>query len=73
MRGTICTHLALAIDSGAPLRMEEFFDVDQQAEIAVAFGRTGGTNLVGLRDSLSGKYSIDDLRIFRALVQRSEA
>jgi ATP-dependent DNA helicase RecQ len=72
VRGTICTHLSLAIESGAPLRMEEFFDVDQQAEIAVAFGRTGGANLVGLRDSLGGKYGIDDLRIFRALVQRSE-
>ncbi|MBA3883877.1 MAG: DNA helicase RecQ [Chthoniobacterales bacterium] len=69
-RGTICTHLALAIESGAPLTMGRFFTVDQQTEIAVAFGRTGGANLTGLRDSLGGKYSIDDLRLFRAVVTR---
>ncbi|HSH40397.1 MAG TPA: DNA helicase RecQ [Chthoniobacterales bacterium] len=69
-RGTISTHLALAIESGAPLSHDRFFSADQQAEIAVAFGRSGGGNLVGLRDSLGGKYSIDELRIFRAFAQR---
>ncbi|CAN5588524.1 DNA helicase RecQ [soil metagenome] len=71
VRGTICTHLALAIESGAPLTMDRFFTVDQQAEIAVAFGRSGGANLTGLRDSLGGKYSVDELRIFYALTKRS--
>ena len=61
---------ALAIGSGAPLSRDRFFTPDQQAEIAVAYARTGGRNLVGLRDSLGGKYSIDDLRIFRAFAQR---
>ncbi|MBA3273545.1 MAG: DNA helicase RecQ [Chthoniobacterales bacterium] len=70
VRGTICTHLALAIESGAALTMDRFFTVDQQAEIAVAFGRTGGANLTGLRDSLGGRYSVDELRIFRALAKR---
>jgi RQC domain/HRDC domain/Helix-turn-helix domain/RecQ zinc-binding len=71
VRSTICTHLALAIESGAPLTRDQFFDTDQQAEIAVAFARTGAGNLTGLRDSLGGKYSIDDLRIFRAFAGRS--
>ena len=71
VRGTISTHLALAVETGAPLSLEQFFTPDQQAEIAVAFARTGGRNLVGLRDSLGGKYGIDELRIFRAFAQRS--
>jgi ATP-dependent DNA helicase RecQ len=72
VRSTICTHLALAIESGASLSRDRFFTPDQQAEIAVAFARTGPKNLVGLRDSLAGKYSIDELRIFRAFAQRAE-
>jgi ATP-dependent DNA helicase RecQ len=69
-RGTISTHLALAIESGAPLSRDRFFTPDQQAEIAVAYARIGGRNLVGLRDALGGKYSIDELRIFRAFAAR---
>jgi ATP-dependent DNA helicase RecQ len=68
--GTISTHLALAIEAGTALSRDRFFTPDQQAEIAVAFARTGGRNLVGLRDALGGKYSIDELRIFRAFAQR---
>ncbi|MGI8820301.1 MAG: DNA helicase RecQ [Chthoniobacterales bacterium] len=71
VRGTVCAHLALAIESGAPLTMDQFFTPDVQAEIAVAFTRAGGRNLTGLRDSLGGKYPIDDLRIFRALAGRA--
>jgi ATP-dependent DNA helicase RecQ len=72
VRATIYTHLALAVESGAAVSREQFFTHDQQAEIAVAFARTGARNLVGLRDSLGGKYSIDELRIFRAFAQRAE-
>ena len=72
VRATICTHLALAVESGAALSRDQFFTSDQQAEIAVAFARTGGRNLVGLRDSLGAKYSIDELRIFRAFAARVE-
>lgn len=70
VRGTIFSHLVLAIESGATLARERFFTLDQQAEIAVAFARTGGNNLTGLRDSLGGKYSVDELRIFRAMATR---
>ena len=71
VRSTICTHLALAIESGAALSRDHFFAPEQQAEIAVAYARVGGRNLTGLRDSLGGKYSIDELRIFRAFAERS--
>jgi ATP-dependent DNA helicase RecQ len=71
VRGTICTHLALAIEGGAPLTLSRFFDADQQAEIAVAYARHGGANLAGLRDSLGGNYGIDDLRLFRAFASRA--
>ncbi|MBA2433021.1 MAG: DNA helicase RecQ [Chthoniobacterales bacterium] len=71
VRGTICTHLAAAIDAGAALTLDQFFTDEQQAEIAVAYARTGGANLTGLRDSLGGKYSMEELRIFRAFAQRT--
>ncbi|MDQ6624534.1 MAG: DNA helicase RecQ [Verrucomicrobiota bacterium] len=72
VRGTICTHLVLAIEKGAVLTRNQFFTEDEQAEIAVAFARMGGGNLTGLRDSLGGKFSIDDLRLFRAFATREK-
>ena len=69
-RSTICSHLTAAIEAGATLPLDRFFTPDQQAEIAVAFTRSGPRNLVGLRDSLGGKYPIDKLRIFRAFANR---
>jgi hypothetical protein len=66
VRSTIYLHLARAIETGSALRLDQFFNPNQQAEIAVAYARNGAANLVGLRDSLGGKYDIDELRIFRA-------
>ncbi|MEO7167036.1 MAG: DNA helicase RecQ [Chthoniobacterales bacterium] len=71
VRNTILGHLALAIESGAPLERAQFFDPTQQAELAAAFERSGARNLTGVRDQLGGKYEIAELRIFRALEQRS--
>jgi ATP-dependent DNA helicase RecQ len=70
VRGTICTHLLAAIDAGAALSLDQFFTADQQAEIAVGYARSGGANLTGWRDSLGGKYGIEELRIFRAFATR---
>ncbi len=72
-RSTIYSHLTAAIEAGAGLELDRFFTTDQQAEIAVAFTRTGPRNLVGLRDLLGGRYPIEGLRIFRALAQRLAA
>ena len=71
VRSTICAHLALAIESGAPLSMDQFFSAKQQQEIGVAYAATGARNLTGLRDSLAGEYPIEELRIFRAFATRS--
>ncbi len=70
VRNTILGHLALAVESGAPLKEEQFFDPAQREEIGAAFARTGARNLTGLRDALAGKYEIGELRIFRALATR---
>ncbi len=71
VRNTVLGHLALAIESGAPLEPGQFFAPTQQAELAAAFERGGARNLTGVRDLLGGKYEIAELRVFRALEQRS--
>jgi uncharacterized protein YpbB len=71
VRGTICSHLALAIEGGAPLSIDQFFTPEQRNEIEPAIRSSGPRNLTGLRDSLGGKYAIDDLRIFRAFLNRA--
>ena len=70
VRSTIAMHLALAIESGAPLTRDRFFNPAQQEEISAALRAAGPKNLVGARASLGGRYTIDDLRIFRAFAAR---
>ena len=70
VRDTICGHLALAVESGTPLRRELFFTPAQEKEIAAAFARGGARNLIGVREQLGGKYEVGELRIFRALAAR---
>ncbi|MDQ3119456.1 MAG: DNA helicase RecQ [Verrucomicrobiota bacterium] len=70
VRATICSHLALAVENGAELTVDQFFTPEQRKEIGPALHSAGPRNLVGLRDSLGGKYPIEDLRIFRALANR---
>ncbi len=71
VRSTIATHLTLAIESGATLERERFFNPAQQEEIGAALHASGLRNLVGARDALGGRYTIDDLRIFRAFAART--
>lgn len=70
VRSTICSHLADAIQSGAPLRIEQFFTATQQGEIAEAFRNVGPRNFTGAREFLAGKFEGGDLRIFRAFAAR---
>ena len=56
--------------SRAPLKPERFFNAAQQAEIGAALRAAGTRNLVGLRDSLGGRYTIEEVRIFRAFATR---
>ncbi len=72
VRGTICSHLALAVEAGAALSVGQFFTTEQEREIRAVYLITGPRNLTGLRDSLGGKYPVDELRIFRAFAARTE-
>jgi ATP-dependent DNA helicase RecQ len=73
VRSTICTHLLRAIDGGATLTADRFFSSQQQKEIAAVYRTAGAANLVGMRDALGGRYSIEELRIYRALMGRVAA
>ncbi|MFN2508964.1 MAG: DNA helicase RecQ [Chthoniobacterales bacterium] len=70
VRSTICTHLAAAVEAGAPLALEQFFTPRQRAEIAAAFERVGERNFAGAREVLGGKYDGSELRIFWLLARR---
>jgi hypothetical protein len=71
VRSTICAHLAAAVDSGAPLKLEQFFTSPQRDEIAAAFQTAGERNFTGARELLGNKYDGNELRIFRSLAGRS--
>jgi len=75
VRNTILSHLALAVEAGAPLTAEQVFTSEQCKEMKAAFARAGSQGLIGIRDLLGGKYEVGELRIFRALnsaVSRSQ-
>jgi ATP-dependent DNA helicase RecQ len=67
VRSTILSHLAMAVEAGAPLTAEQVFTAEQCREMGAAFARGGTRGLVGIRDLLGGKYEVGELRIFRAL------
>jgi ATP-dependent DNA helicase RecQ len=67
VRNTILSHLALAVEAGAPLTAEQVFTSEQSQEMGAAFARAGSQGLIGIRDLLGGKYEVGELRIFRAL------
>jgi ATP-dependent DNA helicase RecQ len=64
--GTIYGHLATAIEAGEAVDLNRFFSADGQREIATAFERHGWGNLSGAVESLSGRYSHGQLRVYRA-------
>ncbi len=70
VRSTICSHLAAAVEAGAPLNIDQFFTPAQQKEIAAAFRTAGERNFTGVRELLGGKFDPNELRIFRALTAR---
>ena len=70
VRNTILSHLALAVETGAPLTAEQVFTLEQRNEMGAAFARAGTRGLTGIRDLLGGRYEVGELRIFRALATR---
>ena len=70
--GTIYGHLATAIEAGEKIEIEQLLNAEAQAEIAVAFKRTGWGNIVGARELLGEKYDYGLLRIFRAVANAKQ-
>jgi ATP-dependent DNA helicase RecQ len=64
--GTIYGHLAAAIEAGEAVDLNRLVNVEGQREIAVAFERHGWGNLSGAVESLGGRYSHGQLRVYRA-------
>ncbi|HXT10353.1 MAG TPA: RecQ family ATP-dependent DNA helicase [Candidatus Angelobacter sp.] len=68
---TIYGHLEDAIRAGESIELGKLLDEKQQREIASAFERHGFGNLTGAVESLGGRYSHGQLRIYRAAAQLS--
>ena len=70
---TIYGHLEDAIRAGEKIELDRLLDEKGQREIASAFERHGFGNLTGAVESLGGRYSHGQLRIYRAAAQLSAA
>ncbi len=67
--GTIYSHLATAIEVGEAVELGRLLNAEAQREIAAAFERNGFGNLVGAVESLGGRYTHGQLRVYRAVAQ----
>src|SRR5438046_1745711 len=67
--GTICSHLAEAIDADERLDLRRFLTADEQKEIGAAFAEVGFGSLGAVRERLGGRYDYGVLRIVRAAKQ----
>ena len=73
VRSTIHAHLLAAIESGASIEIERFFNSDQQQQLSVALSKAGPRNLTGAHELLGRRYEIGELRIFRTLTARTQS
>ena len=69
--GTIQGHLASAIEAGERVELSRVLDDAAQREMAAAFEKHGFGNLSGVLESLGGRYSHGQARIYRAAAQSS--
>ncbi len=67
--GTIYQHVVSAIEAGRRLEIGRFFSAEAQEELRQAFAKFGFANLTGAVESLGGRYSFGQLRIYRAFAQ----
>lgn len=66
---TVYGHLEEAIRAGEVIDLDRLLDTKAKQEIAVAFERFGFGNLSGAVESLGGRYSHGQLRVYRAAAQ----
>jgi ATP-dependent DNA helicase RecQ len=70
---TIYGHLEDAINAGEAIELNRLMDEKGRREIAAAFERHGFGNLTGAVESLGGRYSHGQLRVYRAAAQTPAA
>jgi uncharacterized protein YpbB len=68
--GTICTHLEEAMLAGEAVDVNALVSGDAQRDIAAAFKKHGFGNLVGVVESLGGRYDYGQCRLVRAALQQ---
>ncbi len=68
---TIYGHLEEAIRAGEKIDLNRLLTPSARGEIAAAFEKHGFANLTGAVESLGGRYSHGQLRIYRASTRRS--
>jgi ATP-dependent DNA helicase RecQ len=70
---TMYGHLAMAVEAGEPIDLNQLAGAEAQKEIAAAFARTGWGNIVGAKELLGEKYDYGLLRVYRAAKSGSTA
>jgi len=70
---TIWTHLAELIENGKSLETERIISADAKAEISVALEAIGDSVLKSIYEQLKEKYSYGEIRLVRAIRQRSKS
>jgi ATP-dependent DNA helicase RecQ len=68
--GTIYSHLEEAMLAGEAIDVNALVSADAQRDIAAAFKKHGFGNLVGVVESLGGRYDYGQCRIMRAMLQK---
>ena len=63
--GTVCGHLATAIEAGEALELTQLIAPSDQEVIRAAFAKCGFGNLTGVHQTLDGRFDFGVLRIFR--------
>jgi len=71
--GTIYAHLEEAMRAGEAIDINTLLDATAQRDIAAAFRRFGFGNLSGAVESLGGRYTHGQLRVYRAAAQSARA
>ena len=68
--GTICGHLATAVEAGEAIDLDRLMTAAEQEEVAAAFAKFGWGNITGVRETLGARFDYGVLRVFRAVSQR---
>jgi ATP-dependent DNA helicase RecQ len=63
---TMYGHLAMAIEAGETVDLDQLVSAEAQTEIAAVFARTGWGNIVGAKELLGEKFDYGLLRVYRA-------